>query len=229
MNAEVQVKVTQVNPVRTDITIDRAERSNALDPATVTALTNAVLAAYEDETKLLVLRGSGKNFCAGFDTSQGGFAAEGRSARILAIEALLQLVWSGPFVSVAMAHGAAIGAGADMVASCDYRLCSRSTQLRFPGFRFTGVTLGTGRLARIVGDHHALDLVLRAQKIGIQQAAELGLATHVLDDEEQEKFVAELSEELADVSKNSIVALKGAVRAPDKWQSMSRIPMSLRG
>ncbi|MDF3072470.1 MAG: enoyl-CoA hydratase/isomerase family protein [Alphaproteobacteria bacterium] len=229
MTSQNGLLITRVDEFQLDVQIDRPERSNSLDTPTVAALTDVVLEAYEDETRLLILSGAGKNFCSGFDTGQGGFAnKKERNNRILAIESLLQLIWNAPYVSVAMVQGAAIGAGADLAVNCDYRACAASTWLRFPGFRLSGVTLGTGRLARIVGDHQAFDLVLRNRKVAVTEALELGLATHAVEDADRRKFADELAADLKDVPKNSIVALKSAVRAADRWQSVSRIPMSLR-
>ncbi|MGE0153624.1 MAG: enoyl-CoA hydratase/isomerase family protein [Reyranellaceae bacterium] len=221
--------VTRIDQFRLDVQINRPERSNALDTPTVAALTEVVLEAYEDETRLLTLSGAGKNFCSGFDTGQGGFAnKKERNNRILAIESLLQLIWNAPYVSVGFVQGAAVGAGADLAANCDYRACAASTWLRFPGFRLTGVTLGTGRLARIVGDHQAFDLVLRNRKVELAEALRLGLATHAVEEAERTAFADALAADLKDVSKDSILALKSAVRAPDRWQSVARIPLSLR-
>ena len=83
-------------------------------------------------------------------------------------------------------------------------------------------------MARLVGDQTAFDLVLRNRKIDARQAFDCGLAGQLLEVDQHEVFVAELAADLAQVSKGSITALKSAVRAPDRWQSLSRIPMSLR-
>lgn len=212
-----------------DVTLNRPERSNALNPQIVVQLTEIVLNAYDDETRLMVFRGAGKHFCSGFDVGHGGLAdKKDRTSRILSIETLLQLVWSAPFVTVALVQGAAVGAGADLAANCDYRVCSAAAFFRFPGFQLSGVTLGTGRLARLVGDQTALDMVLRNTKISGQQAGECGLASHVVEVDLHEEFISHLARDIAQITKGSIVALKSAVRAPDRWQSLSRIPMSLR-
>lgn len=215
---------------RVDVTLNRPERSNALNPQIVAELTEIVLNAYDDDdTRLIVFRGAGKNFCSGFDLSGGGLDnKKDRTGRILSIETLLQLIWNAPFVSVAVVQGAAVGAGADLAANCDYRVCAPQASFRFPGFRLSGVTLGTGRLARLVGDQTAFDLVLRNRKIDGKHAHDCGLASHLLEMDQHEAFVTGLAADLVPITKGSIVALKSAVRAPDRWQSISRIPMSLR-
>ncbi len=229
MAGENGLVVTRPDETRLDVVMNRPERSNSLDTRSVAALTDIVLEAYEDDTNLLVLSGAGRHFCSGFDTGQGGFAnKKERNNRILAIESLLQLIWNAPYVTVAFVQGAAIGAGADLAASCDYRACSSSAYLRFPGFRLSGVTLGTGRLARIVGDHRAFDLVLRNRKVDAQEAMANGLATDLVEEADRVQFADALATDLQGVEKNSILALKSAVRAPDRWQSMARIPLSLR-
>lgn len=229
MTSESGLAIARPGPFRLEVRMNRPERSNSLDTASVAALTDVVLEAYEDDTRLLTLSGTGRHFCSGFDTGRGGFAnKKERNNRILAIETLLQLLWNAPYVTVAFVQGAALGAGADLAASCDYRACAPGAYLRFPGFRLSGVTLGTGRLTRIVGDHRAFDLVLRNRKVGLEEAMACGLATDVVEEADRAQFAEALAADLQDVEKNSIIALKSAVRAPDRWQSMARIPMSLR-
>lgn len=214
---------------RVDVTLNRPQRSNALNPQVVAELTDLMLNTYDDETRLMAFRGAGKDFCSGFDVRHGGlFDKTDRTGRILSIEILLQLAWSAPFVTVALVRGAAVGAGADLAANCDYRVCSASASFQFPGFQLTGVTLGTDCLARLAGDQTAFDLMLGGGRISGQQAGACGLSSHVLKADRHEAFVDDLASSLSRIAKGSIVALESAVRAPDRWQSLSCIPLSLR-
>lgn len=212
-----------------DITLNRPHRANALDAATVDLLIETILEAYEDDTRLLVLRSSGKHFCSGFDIGPEGIQdKKGRSRRMVAIETLLQLLWNAPVVTVAMVNGQAIGAGAEIVANCDYRVGGNNASFKFPGFRLSGVTLGTGRLAHVVGQQKAFDLILRGTKLGAQDAQQCNLLSSQLEVSAQEEFIARLAADLEGIAKGSIIALKAALRGPDRWQSISRIPLSLR-
>lgn len=114
------------------VTLERAERGNALDAALVAELRAAVAQAEDPAVRLLVLRGAGKALCTGFDV--GGIEAEtdaGLLARFVAIELLLQAVRHAPVPTVALGHGRMFGAG---------RTCSRRPPgvlpIRVRGSRF---------------------------------------------------------------------------------------------
>lgn len=61
----------------TTLTLNRPDKANALDAALVEALGAAVEAAHHDGTRLLIFKGSGKHFCAGFDFGNFEKASEG--------------------------------------------------------------------------------------------------------------------------------------------------------
>ncbi|MEO9326189.1 enoyl-CoA hydratase/isomerase family protein [Nocardioides sp. C4-1] len=131
------------------LTLDRADRANALSDEMVAALHHALDEVDDARPAVLVLRGNDRHFAAGFDL--GGLADETDASlalRFLRIGTLLQRLIALPCVTVAVAEGAAVGAGADLVLACDHRLVASSVTLRFPGSAF-GVALGTVRRAEL--------------------------------------------------------------------------------
>src|SRR5262249_15289089 len=100
--------------------------------------------------------------------------------RFTRIEQLLQRLRQSSFVSIALVHGAAMGAGADIAASCTYRVGSDAAKFRFPGFRF-GVALGTSHLARLVGTQAARDILLNTATIDANTALDIGLLTDLVE------------------------------------------------
>ncbi|MGQ9367031.1 enoyl-CoA hydratase-related protein [Azospirillum sp. ST 5-10] len=106
------------------ICLDRPDSRNAVDPATMAALTAALAACADDPAvRLVVLRGNGKDFCAGADIAWMR-AVEGRSREeLLADTRGLQDVYRGlracPQPTVALVQGAAMAAGLGMAAACD--------------------------------------------------------------------------------------------------------------
>ena len=171
------------------ITLNRTGKGNALDATIVDELTQALERCYADGTKILVLAGAGKNFCSGFDFT--GYEQQSAGAlldRFVRIELILQLVRRAPCVTVATITGAVFGAGADLAAACTYRLADSGARFRFPGFRF-GVALGTRHLARLVGAQEARNILLRNSTVDANQAAAIGLLTHVLDPVQQDEFI----------------------------------------
>jgi enoyl-CoA hydratase len=135
------------------------EHANALSVALVERLHDLLDEALREQVPALVLRGGATHFASGFDLSGADELSDAELAhRFLRIGLLLDRLARAPFLTVAMASGAAIGAGADLVAVCDRRLALASATFAFPGSQF-GVVLGTHRLAAVVGHDRAVRLV----------------------------------------------------------------------
>jgi len=163
------------------LTLNRPGKANALDAEKVERLLTAVAEARAAGARALILGGAGRNFCAGFDFA--GYEEQSAGDllhRFVRIEQLLQQLRRGPMVSVALARGAAYGAGADLFAACTWRVAASTARFRFPGFRF-GVALGTRHLARVVGAQHARSILLTGRVVDAQEAAAIGLATRVVE------------------------------------------------
>jgi enoyl-CoA hydratase/carnithine racemase len=163
------------------LTLSRPGKANALDAETVECLLTTIAEASTAGARALVLEGAGRNFCAGFDFA--GYEEQSAGDlmhRFVRIEQLLQQLRRGPMLSVALARGAAYGAGADLFAACTWRIAAQAARFRFPGFRF-GVALGTRHLARVVGVQHARSILLTGRVVDAQEAAAIGLVTHVAE------------------------------------------------
>ena len=193
--------------------IDRPEKANALDGATVDALSDAVAQACRDEAPF-AFGHDGKAFCGGFDFTGVDEQSHGDlMLRFVRIEALLQQVAHAPVATFAFVGGAAFGAGADLVAACAYRIGSPEAKFRFPGFRF-GVALGTRRLANLVGTDAARSILMENRTVTAEQALGLGLLTHIVDRSAIEATAATLLDAhagLSAVSASKILSLT----APD--------------
>lgn len=166
------------------LALNRPERSNALGPDIVEALLSAVDAAPAAGVRLIVLEGVGKHFCAGFDL--GGLDALGDGdllLRLVRIETLLQTVHHAPVSTMAVVRGAAMGAGADLVAACERRLVVGAARFAFPGAGF-GIALGTRRLAERLGGDAARDLIASGRRIDQNAAQVLGLIDRIIGEDD---------------------------------------------
>jgi len=133
------------------VTLDRPARANALSAELVEALHTVLDDAERGGPQALVLRGNTRHFAAGFDLTGLDRESDATLAlRFLRIGLLLERLLTAPFTTVAVAEGAAVGAGADLVVHCDHRLVAASVQLRFPGSAF-GVRLGAERRRELGG------------------------------------------------------------------------------
>ncbi len=92
---------------------------------------------------------------------------------------------------MAKIHGAAVGAGLDMALMCDVRIAGESASMSESYFN-AGIVPGDGGayfLPRLVGRDKALDLFWTARTLKGKEAADLGLVTHCVPDEELDTFV----------------------------------------
>lgn len=170
--------------VLTRLTLNRPDKANALSASLVEALIDAVERAHADGTRLLVLDGAGKHFCAGFDFTDYQNQSEGDLAlRFIRIETLLQMLYHAPFETLALAHGRNFGAGADLVAVCSVRIAAPGTTFRMPGLRF-GVVLGTQRLAQRIGDDHARRLLAETMTFDADHAQQIGFIGDIISPDE---------------------------------------------
>jgi enoyl-CoA hydratase/carnithine racemase len=161
--------------------LDRTDKANALDPEMVEAIGAALDDIVAQPPRLLVLEGSGRNFCAGFDFTDYQAVSDGELlGRFVSIEMLLQRLRTLPCVTVACVQGGAFGAGADMAAACTFRLGLPSARFRFPGFQF-GLALGTRTLSALIGQQAAREILLSGEVVDSARALSVGLLTDIVD------------------------------------------------
>lgn len=162
-------------------TLSRPEKRNALSAELVERLSEAVAEAHARAARVLVFRGEGKNFSAGFDFTDFQNQSEGDLLlRFVRIEELLQLVASSPCATVGLAQGRNFGAGVDLLAVCRQRLASADATFRMPGLRF-GLVLGTRRFAALVGAARARTILESSSTFDAGEALEVGLVHAIVE------------------------------------------------
>ncbi|TMA45761.1 MAG: crotonase/enoyl-CoA hydratase family protein [Deltaproteobacteria bacterium] len=149
------------------VTLDRPEVRNAVDRPTAEALADAFRRFDRDDAlSVAVLSGANGTFCAGADLKA---VAEGRGNRVVEDGdgplGVSRLLLSKP--TVAAVEGHAVAGGLELALWCDLRVAAESAV--FGVFcRRWGVPLmdgGTVRLARLVGQSHALDMILTGRGV----------------------------------------------------------------
>jgi enoyl-CoA hydratase/carnithine racemase len=164
------------------LTLNRPDSANALSADLTEALLQAITQARD--VRLCVLRGAGRHFCAGFDLADLDSLGDGDLLwRLLRIETLLQAVYHAPFAVVALAHGQVVGAGADLFAACWRRVAAADARFRMPGWNFE-LALGTRRLARLIGQDAARDMLIDTRVLSAEESVGCGLATDLADQDE---------------------------------------------
>jgi enoyl-CoA hydratase len=163
------------------VTIVRPERRNAVDSATAASLLAAFAAFEEDETAAVaVLTGAGGTFCAGADLK----ALSSGDRRPVTEDGPgpmgpTRLDLSKPVIAAIEGH--AVAGGLELALWCDLRVAATDAVLGVYCRRF-GVPLvdgGTVRLPRLIGQSHALDLVLTGRGVGGPEALAMGLVNRL--------------------------------------------------
>jgi enoyl-CoA hydratase len=205
------------------ITLKRPEKRNALNLALWLALSEALKRAGQDtEVRVILLKGSGHSFCSGLDLSPAneiaGLLSETPSAeqkmrlfdlirRVQAIHTELEIL-RVPTIAVIQRH--CLGAGLELVCSCDMRLCSADAVFALPEARYGIITDvgGLQRLPRIIGRAKAREMAFRGHTIGADEARSIGLVNEVF--ETHELLNAKADTIAGEIAANSPLAVQGA-------------------
>ncbi len=203
----------------------RPEAANAFDEALVEELLASLVNLRENGgARVLVLGGDGGRFSGGFDL-RGDLDDCTLAWRFTRAEQLLAALRDFPAVTVASVAGPAFGLGADIVASCDYRLGDERAKFRFPGPRF-GVLLGSRQLRQRVGSACAMDVLLRDRVLDAQSALQVGLLTHLRDEGAHQPFVETLAEDIGGLDARTLRSLLTLLREDEADPSMAALARS---
>jgi len=185
------------------ITLDRPKTLNALSMGMLNALQEALDPIADDHTiKALIIKGSGKGFCAGHDLkemqSHRGDADKGKAYfdELFATCTKMMLTLAKlPIPVIAEIHGVAAAAGCQLVASCDLAIAEDSTIFAVNGID-AGLFCSTPQVAlsRNIPRKAALEMLMLGERIDAERALSLGLLNRVVTKE----TLAETAEDFAD-------------------------------
>jgi enoyl-CoA hydratase len=210
------------NPIAT-ITLNRPDRLNTIVPPMPDELEAAVHAAGADEAvKVIVLRGAGRAFCAGFDFGGGfhhwdeGLTTDGAwdpgkdfigaTADAGPVPKFMSL-WRSPKPVVAQVHGWCVGGGSDMALCADLVIASEDARIGTPYSRMWGCYL-TGMWIYRLGLTRAKEHALTGRPLSGREAADVGLINAAVPFERLEEEVRVTAERLASVPVSQLAAMK---------------------
>src|SRR3954452_4172790 len=179
------------------VRLDRPERRNALDSATLASLLEVLdeLAA-SDEVRVLVFSTTNvRALSAGADIGEPLDAAGG-VARMEAFSRFYAAVEAFPAVTIAVCVGNCVGAGAELAAGCDLRVGGDNLKLAWAGAKL-GVPVGAARLVPLVGLARAKELIFTGRVVGMEEAAALGVLARTAPAAQAEAVALDPARELA--------------------------------
>jgi enoyl-CoA hydratase len=214
-------------------TLNRPAALNALSRQLVNDLRAFYGALAQDrETRVVVLRGAGRAFCAGLDLKEGGTGEDGmgtvagglRGQRHISELALMMRRL--PQVFVAAVHGAACGGGFMLALASDLRIAGESARMNaaFIKLGLSGCDVGVSYLLpRLVGASLAAELILTGRFIHAERARQLGLVSTVVPDAQLEAEAQKLVDELLATSPLGLRLSKECLNASLDMNSMDAV------
>lgn len=197
-----------------ELTLNRPEKRNALSVPLLEELVAQVRAAEGDgASRVLVLRGAGKVFCAGLDLAEATDPDQAhRSAQ--AVADALKAVARCRLVTVARVHGAAIAGGAGLMAACDLIVAEANAKIGYPEVH-RGLVAGLIMhfVVRQAPLRAVSELMLTGNLIDAKRAAALGLVNRAVSADEME---AEMTVLLTDLLKAAPGAQQRTKRVIDR-------------
>jgi methylglutaconyl-CoA hydratase len=188
------------------IILNRPEKRNAITGEMMSALRDALQRANDDSSvRVLLIRGAGRDFCAGLDLSEVLKSAENEPESIAAARRLGDLFIAMrrlPKTIVAAVQGRALGGGAGIATASDLILAAESAQFGYPEVKlgFIPAIVAT-MLRRAVNERQAMELALTGEPLSAPRAYAMGLINRVYPDPEfdagVERYLAALAEQSA--------------------------------
>ncbi len=184
-------KFKHINTVLEDniltISLDRADKMNALNKGVIEELGEAMQTVYDDsDIKGVIITGEGERaFAAGADIAEMSDLNEvnGRKFAEIGQEVFASIEKCDKPV-IAAVHGFALGGGCELAMACHIRVAAKNAVFGqpevnlglIPGFG------GTQRLPQLVGKGRALELIMTGDTISAERAEAIGLVNHVVED-----------------------------------------------
>jgi methylglutaconyl-CoA hydratase len=197
------------------LTIQREERRNALDLATLQAFGDVFRHHLTGEDRAVVVTGSGSSaFCAGADLKERrDMSLDQVRAQLLRYRSDLGWLSTCPVPTVAAINGAALGGGLELALLCDLRVAAPTASFALPetSLGIIPAAGGTQYLPRIVGAAKARELILLGTRIDATEALRIGLIHRVSGAEHS--VLEDALRWLEPVTRGAPLAQRAALRA----------------
>jgi enoyl-CoA hydratase len=206
------------------ITLNRPDQLNTIVPPMPEEFESAINLATRDQSiKVIILRGAGRAFCAGYDFGEGfhlwdenittnGAWDSGKdfawaTAHALAPTQKFMSMWRAPKPVIAQVHGWCVGGGSDTALCADIVIASEDAQIGTPYSRMWGCYLSGMWIYRL-GLTKAKEYALTGKPLSGRQAADAGLINRAVPFAELEDTVRQTARQLASIPLSQLAAMK---------------------
>jgi enoyl-CoA hydratase len=206
------------------ITLNRPNELNTIIPPMPEEFESAINLAIKDgAVKVIILRGAGRAFCAGYDFSDGfhlwdqhittsGAWDSGKdfawaTAQALAPTQKFMSMWRAPKPVIAQVHGWCVGGGSDTALCADIVIASEDARIGTPYSRMWGCYLSGLWLYRL-GLTKAKEYALTGKPLSGREAADIGLINRAVPFARLEETVRQTARQLASIPMSQLAAMK---------------------
>lgn len=183
------------------IRLNRPERLNAVTPRLIDDVLGGFDQADEQGARVLVLAGSGRSFCAGWDLKQPVLqeSRDEARARLQRLQDVTRRTRAFPGPVIAAVQGYALGAGAEFALGCDLVVAGEDAVFGFPEVEvgLSGTNGSSALLPRLVGLGRAKELVFLGERCDAARAREIGLVSRLVPAGAHEHAALEIAAQLA--------------------------------
>lgn len=202
------------------LTLNRADKRNALSRALIAAIRSKVERARDDsQVRSVILTGAGNTFCAGMDlvelreSLETNASSESIWKDALALAEVYDLIYTLPKPTIAAVNGAAVAGGAGLVTVCDLAVAIPEARFGYPEVRRGLVAaMVMPHLLRHVGERMARWLLLTGELIEADEACRAGLINRVVPADSLLPTALEWARSLAEGGPEALAATKDLLR-----------------
>lgn len=204
------------------ITLNRPDKLNAMTYALVDQLEAALdRAEADDDVRIVVLRGAGRAFCAGYDLEQEALEGEVTITQwheFLARDvAVTMKLWGLSKPTIAAVHSWCLAGGMEVAMACDLLICTEDARFGEPEVRY-GSGPVTLLMPFVIGERRTRELLLTGDTIDAQTALEWGVANRVVP---ADRLEAEVGEWIARIAPTPLRVLQLTKQALNRAQKAS--------
>jgi enoyl-CoA hydratase len=207
------------------LTLNRPEKLNAMSPRLLEELDD-VFNAYEDdpEASVLIIRGAGRAFSAGYDLNAGGSSSSSSSSsaprrftvsmdRIMCqrLVSRWQRLWALPKPTIAQVHGFCLAGATEFVGHCDIVFASEDAQFGHPAGRQLGVLPSLSLWPVLMGPRKSKEYFFTGDSMTAQEALDWHLINRVYPKDKLEEETLNYARRVALVSIELLTLHKAAV------------------
>jgi enoyl-CoA hydratase len=204
----------------TVIRMNRPERMNSMAFELACPLHEAIQeVAQDNDTHCVILTGTGKGFCSGADTQhtepppniEGMTLTRIATRSMTILSDLVPALRRMPQPVICAVNGAAIGGGLCLTLGCDIRIAGKSAYFRAAGINngLTATELGLSfLLPRAIGTSRAFEITLSGRDVLAEEAAQIGLVSRVVADDELLDTCLDLADQINGWSTQGVALTK---------------------